>query len=52
MAQITDTSAWGFETKQLHIGQENADPAWRHRFGQDLYHGKRHSALRQTDAYT
>ena len=27
MAQITDTSAWGFETKQLHIGQENADPA-------------------------
>lgn len=27
MAQITDTSAWGFETKQLHIGQEEADPA-------------------------
>ncbi|MDY2863881.1 MAG: O-acetylhomoserine aminocarboxypropyltransferase/cysteine synthase family protein [Oscillospiraceae bacterium] len=27
MAQITDTSAWGFETKQLHIGQENVDPA-------------------------
>lgn len=27
MAQITDTSAWGFETKQLHIGQETADPA-------------------------
>ena len=27
MTQITDTSAWGFETKQLHIGQENADPA-------------------------
>ena len=27
MAQITDTSAWGFETKQLHIGQENADSA-------------------------
>ncbi|MBP0956035.1 MAG: O-acetylhomoserine aminocarboxypropyltransferase/cysteine synthase [Oscillospiraceae bacterium] len=27
MAQITDTSAWGFETKQLHIGQEEADSA-------------------------
>ncbi len=27
MAKITDTSKWGFETKQLHIGQEDADPA-------------------------
>lgn len=27
MAKITDTSTWGFETKQLHIGQEEADPA-------------------------
>ena len=27
MAKITDTSKWGFETKQLHIGQEEADPA-------------------------
>ena len=27
MAQIKDTSNWGFETKQLHIGQENPDPA-------------------------
>lgn len=27
MAKITDTSKWGFETKQLHIGQEQADPA-------------------------
>lgn len=27
MANITDTSKWGFETKQLHIGQEQADPA-------------------------
>ena len=27
MAAITDTSKWGFETKQLHIGQESADPA-------------------------
>ncbi|MBQ5333950.1 MAG: O-acetylhomoserine aminocarboxypropyltransferase/cysteine synthase [Oscillospiraceae bacterium] len=26
MAQIKDTSNWGFETKQLHIGQENPDP--------------------------
>jgi O-acetylhomoserine (thiol)-lyase len=26
MAKITDTSNWGFETKQLHIGQEEADP--------------------------
>ncbi|MCI7766961.1 MAG: O-acetylhomoserine aminocarboxypropyltransferase/cysteine synthase [Oscillospiraceae bacterium] len=26
MAQIKDTSTWGFETKQLHIGQENPDP--------------------------
>lgn len=26
MAKITDTSKWGFETKQLHIGQEEADP--------------------------
>ena len=27
MAKITDTSKWGFETKQLHIGQEEAEPA-------------------------
>ncbi|MDD6215023.1 MAG: O-acetylhomoserine aminocarboxypropyltransferase/cysteine synthase [Firmicutes bacterium] len=27
MANIKDTSKWGFETKQLHIGQEEADPA-------------------------
>lgn len=27
MAKITDTSKWAFETKQLHIGQEDADPA-------------------------
>lgn len=27
MANIKDTSNWGFETKQLHIGQESADPA-------------------------
>lgn len=27
MAGITDTSSWGFETKQLHIGQETPDPA-------------------------
>lgn len=27
MATIKDTSKWGFETKQLHIGQENPDPA-------------------------
>lgn len=27
MAEIKDTSKWGFETKQLHIGQESADPA-------------------------
>lgn len=26
MANIKDTSNWGFETKQLHIGQEIADP--------------------------
>ena len=27
MATIKDTSNWGFETKQLHIGQEFPDPA-------------------------
>ncbi len=27
MANIQDTSKWGFETKQLHIGQEEPDPA-------------------------
>jgi O-acetylhomoserine (thiol)-lyase len=27
MADVTDTSKWSFETKQLHIGQEAADPA-------------------------
>ena len=27
MAEIKNTSSWGFETKQLHIGQESADPA-------------------------
>ena len=27
MAQIKDTSSWGFETKQLHIGQEIPDIA-------------------------
>lgn len=27
MAAIKDTSKWGFETKQLHIGQESPDPA-------------------------
>ena len=27
MAKITDTSKWGFDTKQLHIGREEADPA-------------------------
>lgn len=27
MAEIKDTSKWGFETKQLHIGQESPDPA-------------------------
>lgn len=27
MANIKDTSSWGFETKQLHIGQESPDPA-------------------------
>ena len=27
MAQIKDTSSWGFETKQLHIGQETPDIA-------------------------
>ncbi len=27
MADIHDSKNWGFETKQLHIGQEHADPA-------------------------
>lgn len=27
MANVKDTSKWSFETKQLHIGQENPDPA-------------------------
>ena len=27
MANIKNTENWGFETKQLHIGQENPDPA-------------------------
>lgn len=27
MADIKDTLSWGFETKQLHIGQEYPDPA-------------------------
>ncbi|HCR43047.1 MAG TPA: bifunctional O-acetylhomoserine aminocarboxypropyltransferase/cysteine synthase [Ruminococcaceae bacterium] len=27
MANINDPKAWGFETKQVHIGQEHADPA-------------------------
>lgn len=27
MSNIKDTTKWGFETKQLHIGQEEADPA-------------------------
>jgi len=27
MANIDDEKTWGFETKQLHIGQEKADPA-------------------------
>ena len=27
MTKVKDTSKWGFETKQLHIGQEEADPA-------------------------
>ena len=26
MAAIKDTSNWGFETKQLHVGQESPDP--------------------------
>ena len=26
MADIKDSKNWGFETKQLHIGQEQADP--------------------------
>ena len=27
MSNIKDTSKWSFETKQLHIGQKNPDPA-------------------------
>ena len=27
MAKIKNTENWEFETKQLHIGQEEADPA-------------------------
>lgn len=27
MAKIVNTDNWGFETKQLHIGQEEPDPA-------------------------
>ncbi|MDR1357988.1 MAG: aminotransferase class I/II-fold pyridoxal phosphate-dependent enzyme, partial [Coriobacteriales bacterium] len=27
MANVTDTSRWSFETKQLHVGQEAPDPA-------------------------
>jgi O-acetylhomoserine (thiol)-lyase len=27
MANVTDTSQWSFETKQIHIGQESPDPA-------------------------
>ena len=27
MAKITNTDNWAFETKQLHIGQEEPDPA-------------------------
>ena len=26
MANINDSKNWGFETRQLHIGQEKADP--------------------------
>ena len=26
MANIKDSKNWSFETKQLHIGQEQADP--------------------------
>ena len=26
MAEIKNTANWAFETKQLHIGQEQADP--------------------------
>ena len=27
MADIRRSENWGFETKQIHIGQEQADPA-------------------------
>ncbi|MDR3037295.1 MAG: O-acetylhomoserine aminocarboxypropyltransferase/cysteine synthase [Coriobacteriales bacterium] len=27
MANVTDTSKWSFETKQIHVGQEAPDPA-------------------------
>jgi O-acetylhomoserine (thiol)-lyase len=27
MANVTDSSQWAFETKQIHIGQESPDPA-------------------------
>ena len=26
MANINDSKNWGFETRQIHIGQEQADP--------------------------
>ena len=29
MANINDSKNWGFETRQLHIGQEKADPVNR-----------------------
>ena len=39
MADITDSKNWSFETRQLHIGQEQADPVTDARAGSHLcYH--------------
>ena len=36
MADIKDSKNWGFETRQLHIGQEQADPVNGRKSSSDL----------------
>ena len=48
MANINDSKNWGFETRQLHIGQEQADPATFQSTLQHLTYSMIHS-MQQTD---
>ena len=51
-SDIKNSANWGFETKQVHIGQENPDPATGARLSRSMHPRRLYlktAGMRQTD---